>query len=189
METKIFYFCLQYVLAIYLYDLSLLKIILKSTFYCLLKGKVHLLLFTVSTITHALFLGYPYIMFFNLHFFMYLMPYTLSSCFHSVKSTLQMVTSIHTIHKRITYNQNLGIKMEAARRFKAQEIERERNRVSKKKSLRKKNRKGIQRKKLLIHHVKVILIVLLKNMSHQKLNILVLSTMKYHLLKFFNKLK
>ena len=33
--------------------------------------------------------------------------------------------------------------MEAARRFKAQETERERNRVSKKKSLRKKNRKGI----------------------------------------------
>ena len=53
--------------------------------------------------------------------------------------------------------------MKAAKRFKTQE--RERNQVGHEKGLRKKNKKSISRKKLLMDHLKVILILLLKNIS------------------------
>ena len=61
--------------------------------------------------------------------------------------------------------------MKAAKRFKNQARkkergkERERNQVRKEKSLRKKNKKIVSRKKLLMDHFKVILILLLKNIS------------------------
>ena len=52
-------------------------------------------------------------------------------------------------------------------RFKAKK--RERNQILKQKSQRKKNKKGVQKKKLINTHVKVILVPLLKNMYYQKL--------------------
>ena len=55
--------------------------------------------------------------------------------------------------------------MKAAKRFKTQE--RERNQVRKEKSLRKKNKNNVSRKKLFILYFKVILILLLKNISSE----------------------
>ena len=52
--------------------------------------------------------------------------------------------------------------MEVARRSKPQAFERDRNRVGKQKCLRKKRRKGVQKKKIT-HLVKIILTLLLKN--------------------------
>ena len=52
--------------------------------------------------------------------------------------------------------------MEVARRSKPQAFERDRNRVGKQKYLRKKRRKGVQKKKIT-HLVKIILTLLLKN--------------------------
>ena len=52
--------------------------------------------------------------------------------------------------------------MEVARRSKPQAFERDRNRVGKQKYLRKKGRKGVQKKKIT-HLVKIILTLLLKN--------------------------
>ena len=52
-------------------------------------------------------------------------------------------------------------------RFKAKK--RERNQILKQKSQRKKNKKEVQKKKLINTHVKVILVSLLKNMYYQKL--------------------
>ena len=57
--------------------------------------------------------------------------------------------------------------MKAAKRFKTQE--RERNQVVKEKSLRKKNKNNVSRKKLFILYFKVILILLLKNISSELL--------------------
>ena len=63
--------------------------------------------------------------------------------------------------------------MKAAKRVKTQEREREterereRNEVRKAKSLRKRNKKIASKKKLLMHHLKVILILLLKNISSE----------------------
>lgn len=92
---NIFCFCLQYALSIYHYDLSFLKIILKSTFCWILQGKVHMLFSTVSTITHTLFLLYAYIMFFKLHLFMCLTSYTLSIFSQCKTIALNSTTSFY----------------------------------------------------------------------------------------------
>ena len=55
--------------------------------------------------------------------------------------------------------------MKAAKRFHTQQ--RERNQVSKEKVLGKGIKKIVSRKKLLMHHLKVILILLLKNISSE----------------------
>ena len=65
--------------------------------------------------------------------------------------------------------------MKAAKRFMPQERETERegeregerNQFSKKKSVRKKTKKSVSRKKLLMHHLKVILMPLLKDISSE----------------------
>ena len=57
----------------------------------------------------------------------------------------------------------------------------EKDLIGKEKSLRKKKRVAVLKKKLLIPHVKVILILFLKNMSHLKLYILMLLLMMKYL--------
>ena len=57
----------------------------------------------------------------------------------------------------------------------------EKDLIGKEKSLRKKKRAAVLKKKFLIPHVKVILILFLKNMSHLKLYILMLLLMMKYL--------
>ena len=65
--------------------------------------------------------------------------------------------------------------MKAVKRFKTHERERERNQVSKEKNLKKKNKKSVSREKLLMHHLKVILILLLKNILSEILHAVVVN--------------
>ena len=83
--------------------------------------------------------------------------------FHSVNLLLQTETSIQSRHLKKRMQLETLNKMKATKRFNTKE--REKNRVSKGKSLRKWNKKIASRKKLLMHHLKVILILLLKNTS------------------------
>ena len=72
-----FNFCSQHALIMTFYDfnLSFLKIVLKSILYGLLQGKLYLLFSMISEkiITHPSFLGNPSIPHFKLYLFMYLM--------------------------------------------------------------------------------------------------------------------
>ena len=78
---------------------------------------------------------------------------------------LFILTSIHNIQKGNSWK--LGNRMEDESRFKAQKTEKSSWYV--KKSEEKENTKYSKKKIWLIQHVKVILILLLKNKSHQKI--------------------
>ena len=98
-----------------------------------------------------------------MHIYIYIYIYYLR--FHSVNLLLYMVTSIQSRHLKKRIQLETLNKMKATKRFNTKE--REKNQVSKGKSLRKWNKKIASRKKLLMHHLKVMLILLLKNTSSE----------------------
>ena len=89
-------------------------------------------------------------------------------CFHSVNLTLHMVTSIHNRQLKNNIQLETQKQDESCQNSKDP---RERNQFGKEKSLRERNKKkkGL-RKKLLMHHLKVILMLLLKNISSKILH-------------------
>ena len=94
-------------------------------------------------------------------------------CFHSVNLTLHTASSIHSNSQQeydTTRNSETRWKLPIDSRPK-----RERNQVGKGKSPTKKNKNSVSRKKLLMFHLKVILILLLKNISAEILHAVVVN--------------
>ena len=86
--------------------------------------------------------------------------------FHSVNLTLQTIASIHSGQLRNKIQLETLKQDESCQKIQNQR-ERDRNQVSQKRSLRKRNKKIALRKKFFMHHLKVILILLLENISSE----------------------
>ena len=92
-------------------------------------------------------------------------------CFHSVYLTLHTVSSIHSRQLKNKIQLENRKQDETCQKIQdPRERGKEWNQVVKEKSLRKKNKKYVSRRKLLMHHLKVILILLLKNILSEILH-------------------
>ena len=101
-----------------------------------------------------------------IYMYVYIYIYINYERFDSVNLTLQTVTSIHSSQLRNKIQLETLKQDESCQKIQNQR-ERERNQVSEKRSLRKRNKKIALRKKFFMHHLKVILILLLENISSE----------------------
>ena len=101
-----------------------------------------------------------------MYVYIYIYIYINYERFDSVNLTLQTVTSIHSSQLRNKIQLETLKQDESCQKIQNQR-ERERNQVSEKRSLRKRNKKIALRKKFFMHHLKVILILLLENISSE----------------------
>ena len=133
-------------------NLFSLKICPKTFFYQLL---------------HYPFLGNLYIRFFTLRFFH--ASYAIHKryqCFNNVDLTLNTVTNIHRRQLKNKIQLETWKQHESCQKIQDPR-QKERNQVDKVQDLRKKNNGSVSWKNLLIHHLQVILIQLLKDVSSE----------------------